>query len=1034
MRVKKLNVNRRHKPGEDEAAIGIAAGGDNEQRRWVSPTKPALGDFGSAAVTTISSGASSPTDPSSVHPVQSAALRHQQQHQHSGENSPSRFQTNSSGLFARGSFGAGGVVPSSTAKNSGLPVIMANRGGDSASSRSNADASQMEDWQDVVDRSVREAVHAKIVEILRALKPNAPEKVLERLPGLAYRMEEALFKMATSEAEYSDAATLAQRLTRIQESNAKRLLTQQSPTVVQDNSSNATPHGSNGSTQTRKPLTEEQVRVVFQHLQTWRQKLVNMYGVAPWEILPNQTLAKVAVYVPSTEQELAVCGVHEEQIARFGSSLVQELQRMCGAYGSKPARKPLKSTAAKQTRKSEGKRSAADGLATGSHKKRKNGELPTATRLAPAAPAFAGSSLMSPSQLLFRPPGMDALPTLLPSASMTSGGATATTSSSSSSATGKKSPFAPAAAVSRLSPVAQVIQQPFFSRLQPQQQVAAEASSSSSSPSTQENHMHLLAQGAGQMSKQPDAKSVELYEQEVQSLRWMLHQSQQEKTQLESELQRLRAQLQGATATNVLDVHRQRHVAIKCIRQQELNVLGEREAAVLRQVNARDGGAACAVVRLLETFMENGHFCLVLELLGCPVVDVAVWGPWRQAPPDGAPNRTHKLFTQLALRRSRVPLVASPSSCSTPDTSIQSLDGPPTQGSGDQKAEEAGERPVTAPPLSLMDVREMAVHLCGALAFLHDQGLIHADVKPENVVRSSAEASLSSSSCSSSCGSPVKLVDFGNCLDANELAAYAEEEPKDGFDVQTVTYRAPEVAAGLLLSPAMDVWSLGCLLLECASGRPLFTLPSPPVESSVQTVAAVTRHENSQLLRQVEHAVADGAALGVVCPPYKVAACYASKAIATMKSESLQEQEEPSMCLRARLEAAAPGNHQFHDFIYRLLDVNPATRLTAKRALLHPFLQAYFPFGTVFAPPIARRAGSGGKKRGVIVDVAPSVAAPNEKRKAPQYEDHEGEGEGMGAKKRPRVETTASTRGKDLRAALKLIPRGVSKRSSLSPP
>jgi len=59
--------------------------------------------------------------------------------------------------------------------------------------------------------------------------------------------------------------------------------------------------------------------------------------------------------------------------------------------------------------------------------------------------------------------------------------------------------------------------------------------------------MHLLAQGAGQLSKQQqqNAKSLEAYEQEVQSLRWMLHQSQQEKTQLEMEVQRLRAQLQG---------------------------------------------------------------------------------------------------------------------------------------------------------------------------------------------------------------------------------------------------------------------------------------------------------------------------------------------------------------------------------------------------------------------------------------------------------------------------------------------------------
>ncbi|KAI9914269.1 hypothetical protein PsorP6_008443 [Peronosclerospora sorghi] len=38
------------------------------------------------------------------------------------------------------------------------------------------------------------------------------------------------------------------------------------------------------------------------------------------------------------------------------------------------------------------------------------------------------------------------------------------------------------------------------------------------------------------------------------------------------------------------------------------------------------------VRRLLETFEEQGHFCLVLELLVTPVLNVERWGPWRRAP------------------------------------------------------------------------------------------------------------------------------------------------------------------------------------------------------------------------------------------------------------------------------------------------------------------------------------------------------------------------------------------------------------------
>ena len=49
-----------------------------------------------------------------------------------------------------------------------------------------------------------------------------------------------------------------------------------------------------------------------------------------------------------------------------------------------------------------------------------------------------------------------------------------------------------------------------------------------------------------------------------------------------------------------------------------------------------------SVVRLLTTFEEQGHFCLVLELLGPPVLEVGRWGPWRHALSGAraAPNQT----------------------------------------------------------------------------------------------------------------------------------------------------------------------------------------------------------------------------------------------------------------------------------------------------------------------------------------------------------------------------------------------------------
>ncbi|CAI5710379.1 hypothetical protein KXD40_005085 [Peronospora effusa] len=470
MRVKKLNVNRRHKPGEDEAAIGAATGGDSDEHKWVSPTKPQQ----EGVISSSNSGSSSPTD-----------VQHSQLQQHFDEHLPLQFQTTNSSEFFVG--GRAPVIPSVAA----------------------ADIKMQK--EKVEKNAIRSAMVGKIVEMLQAMKPHAPEKVLAALPRLAQHMEKTLFKMATNEAEYCDYTTLRQRIAHIQENNAKRLLAQQQQMPEQKSNENE-------AVLTPKLLTEEQARIIFQHLQSWRQKLVNMYGVTPWDILPNATLAKVALYMPSTEQELAVCGVESDKISRFGSSLVHQLQRLRGLSKS-PNRVKVKQAC----KPNLGKRGSLESVVGNSNKKRKNGEV---ARLAPSPSA---SLLLSSAPLR---PAVDSLPTLLPTVSLMPGGVTSTTTATSSSMAMRQSQYTSAA---RLSPV-QVSQQPFLTRLQSQEQQG------SCSPA-QVNHMHLLVQGAGQLSKQQNVKNLE---HEVKSLRWMLHQSEQEKLRLEQEVQQLRSELRSA--------------------------------------------------------------------------------------------------------------------------------------------------------------------------------------------------------------------------------------------------------------------------------------------------------------------------------------------------------------------------------------------------------------------------------------------------------------------------------------------------------
>lgn len=125
---------------------------------------------------------------------------------------------------------------------------------------------------------------------------------------------------------------------------------------------------------------------------------------------------------------------------------------------------------------------------------------------------------------------------------------------------------------------------------------------------------------------------------------------------------------------------------------------------------------------------------------------------------------------------------------------------------------------VAGQPLSkLMNDGRMDPDQCAALgrqiaqgiAAAHAQGVVHGDLKPANVLVTPAGA--------------VKVVDFGMAR-RGPLAGQGNEtmlwnpEPTEGIS-GTPGYMAPEQARGELATPASDVFALGVILLEMASGR-----------------------------------------------------------------------------------------------------------------------------------------------------------------------------------------------------------------------
>jgi len=188
--------------------------------------------------------------------------------------------------------------------------------------------------------------------------------------------------------------------------------------------------------------------------------------------------------------------------------------------------------------------------------------------------------------------------------------------------------------------------------------------------------------------------------------------------------------------------------------------------------------------------------------------------------------------------------------------------------------------------LPLADLVRITENVAAALTYAHQQGIVHRDVKPENILLT---------------GGNAVVTDFGIARAVS--VAGGTRLTDTGVAVGTPAYMSPEQAFGdASIDGRSDVYALGCVVYEMASGRAPFEAPTPQgllAKHAVDTPRSL-RTVDPQIPLFVDRAVA--------------------RALAKAPAERFKTPNEMAEALRSRTVVAQVGRHR--------LAVLPPTDLT----------------------------------------------------------------------------------------------------------
>jgi len=159
--------------------------------------------------------------------------------------------------------------------------------------------------------------------------------------------------------------------------------------------------------------------------------------------------------------------------------------------------------------------------------------------------------------------------------------------------------------------------------------------------------------------------------------------------------------------------------------------------------------------------------------------------------------------------------------------------------------------------MTVSEILDVAIQVSSALAAAHGAGIVHRDIKPDNImIRRDGY---------------VKVLDFGIAKLTGHSSPATDNDPEAatqklfeterGQIIGTVNYMSPEQARGLAVDPRTDIWSLGVVLYEMAAGglpfrgTTMMDIIVAILEKSPIPLASYSREIPADLQRIVEKAL-----------------------------------------------------------------------------------------------------------------------------------------------------------------------------------